>query len=142
MSHFWQCPFFISLLGYSGNGHYCRDIDECESNNGGCSTSPFVQCINIRVSATIRIYIQRYSTSQQFILSSTIAVVLFFRVHQNVQPVRMAIRAMDDFVFAHYQTQLRQQISHQIQTPINCIHDVVQIIFAIHQQYAIKRQQI
>lgn len=54
----------------------------------------------------------------------------------------MAIRAMDGFVFAHYQMQLPQQISHQIQTPINCIHGAVQIIFAIHQQYAIKRQRM
>ncbi|PNF23973.1 hypothetical protein B7P43_G09286 [Cryptotermes secundus] len=35
------CP-----LGYTGNGYYCSDIDECQVNNGGCSLSPLVQCIN------------------------------------------------------------------------------------------------
>ncbi|KAF4524800.1 hypothetical protein B566_EDAN010175 [Ephemera danica] len=35
------CPF-----GYTGNGYYCNDIDECLNNNGGCSTNPMVQCIN------------------------------------------------------------------------------------------------
>lgn len=38
-----------NLKGYTGNGHYCRDVDECETNNGGCSLSPFVPCINTRV---------------------------------------------------------------------------------------------
>ena len=32
--------------GYTGNGLVCRDINECENNNGGCSTSPQVNCIN------------------------------------------------------------------------------------------------
>ncbi|GFG35967.1 hypothetical protein Cfor_02931, partial [Coptotermes formosanus] len=32
--------------GYTGNGFYCSDIDECQMNNGGCSVSPLVQCIN------------------------------------------------------------------------------------------------
>ncbi|XP_065583611.1 tolloid-like protein 1, partial [Artemia franciscana] len=31
---------------YSGNGHYCVDVDECQFNNGGCSQMPLVQCIN------------------------------------------------------------------------------------------------
>ncbi|KAH8276594.1 hypothetical protein KR044_004736, partial [Drosophila immigrans] len=32
--------------GLTGNGVSCRDIDECETNNGGCSLSPKVECIN------------------------------------------------------------------------------------------------
>ncbi|KAH8261248.1 hypothetical protein KR044_005812, partial [Drosophila immigrans] len=33
--------------GYSGDGKYCRDIDECQDgNNGGCSQRPTVSCIN------------------------------------------------------------------------------------------------
>jgi hypothetical protein len=40
----------ISLVaGYTGNGFYCSDIDECQVNNGGCSVSPLVQCINTQV---------------------------------------------------------------------------------------------
>ncbi|KAF4532440.1 hypothetical protein B566_EDAN014445, partial [Ephemera danica] len=35
------CP-----LGYTGNGYFCNDINECLNNNGGCSTNPMVQCIN------------------------------------------------------------------------------------------------
>lgn len=41
-------------LGYSGSGHYCRDINECEINNGGCSVAPRVPCINTRVSFTLK----------------------------------------------------------------------------------------
>ncbi|XP_055914850.1 cubilin homolog [Eupeodes corollae] len=32
--------------GYTGDGVICRDINECETNNGGCSMLPKVQCIN------------------------------------------------------------------------------------------------
>ncbi|XP_060651506.1 cubilin homolog [Drosophila nasuta] len=33
--------------GYTGDGKYCRDIDECrDGNNGGCSQRPTVSCIN------------------------------------------------------------------------------------------------
>ncbi|KAH8420258.1 hypothetical protein KR009_008365, partial [Drosophila setifemur] len=32
--------------GLTGNGVSCRDMDECETNNGGCSLSPKVDCIN------------------------------------------------------------------------------------------------
>ncbi|XP_042234787.1 cubilin-like [Homarus americanus] len=30
--------------GYSGDGHVCRDVDECLLNNGGCS--PYSECFN------------------------------------------------------------------------------------------------
>lgn len=39
--------FFV--IGYTGNGHYCKDVDECQVNNGGCSQLPFVACINTQV---------------------------------------------------------------------------------------------
>ncbi|XP_017012897.2 cubilin homolog [Drosophila takahashii] len=32
--------------GLTGNGISCRDLDECQTNNGGCSLSPKVDCIN------------------------------------------------------------------------------------------------
>ena len=38
-----SCP-----SGYTGNGFYCNDINECMTNNGGCSMSPRVDCINKR----------------------------------------------------------------------------------------------
>ncbi|CAH0395162.1 unnamed protein product [Bemisia tabaci] len=37
--------------GYTGNGHYCNDIDECLVDNGGCSITPFVTCLNLPGSA-------------------------------------------------------------------------------------------
>lgn len=36
--------------GLTGNGVNCRDIDECATQNGGCSMSPKVTCINSYVS--------------------------------------------------------------------------------------------
>uniref|UniRef100_A0A0A1WR72 Cubilin n=1 Tax=Zeugodacus cucurbitae TaxID=28588 RepID=A0A0A1WR72_ZEUCU len=35
------CP-----MGYTGNGLFCADINECSANNGGCSMQPKVSCIN------------------------------------------------------------------------------------------------
>ena len=32
--------------GYQGNGIQCDDINECLTNNGGCSQAPLVDCIN------------------------------------------------------------------------------------------------
>ncbi|XP_017064010.1 cubilin homolog [Drosophila eugracilis] len=32
--------------GLTGNGINCRDLDECQTNNGGCSLNPKVDCIN------------------------------------------------------------------------------------------------
>ncbi|XP_055946470.1 cubilin-like [Argiope bruennichi] len=39
--HCGPCP-----AGYTGSGHTCSDMNECEMNNGGCATQPYVQCIN------------------------------------------------------------------------------------------------
>lgn len=36
----------LVLPGWQGNGYSCQDIDECATNNGGCSTSPMVPCLN------------------------------------------------------------------------------------------------
>lgn len=35
--------------GYSGNGLFCSDINECLIDNGGCSLYPKVHCINTEV---------------------------------------------------------------------------------------------
>jgi len=43
------CISYITVAGYTGNGFYCSDIDECQVNNGGCSVTPLVQCINTHV---------------------------------------------------------------------------------------------
>ena len=40
---------FFFLLGFTGNGYQCDDIDECNQNNGGCSQIPRVQCTNTLV---------------------------------------------------------------------------------------------
>lgn len=42
--HCGSCP-----QGYRGNGFYCTDINECATNNGGCSSNPMVACINTQV---------------------------------------------------------------------------------------------
>jgi hypothetical protein len=59
--HMYMCIFILDMrkqsskyciplvAGYTGNGFYCSDIDECQVNNGGCSVSPLVQCINTQV---------------------------------------------------------------------------------------------
>ena len=39
----WQCT---CLAGYEGDGFYCVDSDECETDNGGCGDSQFTLCIN------------------------------------------------------------------------------------------------
>ena len=45
---------YSKFYSFSGNGFYCSDVDECRINNGGCSLSPFVQCINTQVKGQIR----------------------------------------------------------------------------------------
>lgn len=40
---FWNLP---TLAGWQGNGYSCQDVNECLTNNGGCSTTPAVQCLN------------------------------------------------------------------------------------------------
>lgn len=37
---------FISTAGYTGSGFSCTDINECLTQNGGCSVQPMVACIN------------------------------------------------------------------------------------------------
>ena len=50
-----HCP-----VGWTGNGFYCNDIDECLVNNGGCSQSPRVQCINTQVRRRARRWIRAF----------------------------------------------------------------------------------
>lgn len=45
-----MCNLCLLLLGYSGNGYQCDDINECYQNNGGCSQIPRVECTNTPVS--------------------------------------------------------------------------------------------
>lgn len=85
MRHFYfqcgHCP-----VGWTGNGFYCNDIDECLTNNGGCSQSPRVQCINTQVrrgtSATLHVRV----------LSSR-SLINFFRDRGDAASVRRATRA-------------------------------------------------
>lgn len=41
------CSYYVHYFsGWQGNGYSCQDVDECSTNNGGCSTTPMVQCLN------------------------------------------------------------------------------------------------
>ena len=42
----------VTWKGFTGSGYSCTDIDECLVNNGGCSMSPRVECINTPGSRT------------------------------------------------------------------------------------------
>lgn len=48
--------FCFLFIGFSGNGYYCTDIDECDVNNGGCSINPKVTCINTLVNISKLIF--------------------------------------------------------------------------------------
>ena len=37
---------FLTLVFSKGNGLQCDDINECLTNNGGCSKYPMVTCMN------------------------------------------------------------------------------------------------
>ena len=43
-----ECP-----TGYTGNGQVCLDVNECEMNNGGCSTNPFVKCMHLLILSNV-----------------------------------------------------------------------------------------
>ena len=44
-----RCPATPSVTLWFA-GFFCSDLDECRHTNGGCSTSPRVECVNTRVS--------------------------------------------------------------------------------------------
>lgn len=68
-------------------------MDECELNNGGCSISPFVQCINTGVSELSLIDISINRCNKIGLIN------VFLRVRQSVALVRLDIQAMADIVF-------------------------------------------
>lgn len=78
-----------NVSGYTGNGHYCSDVNECDNNNGGCSTSPSVDCINTRVSAS------KLTVVLKFIVPSTFSC----RVPSVADPVRLGGRETVDIVY-------------------------------------------
>ena len=50
----------LVVTGFTGNGFTCADIDECLVNNGGCSLSPRVECINTFVSFKLTFFLCEY----------------------------------------------------------------------------------
>ena len=60
------CGLLHTFLGYSGNGYSCSDIDECLVDNGGCSRTPYVECVNTQGSHTCGGCPPGYSGSGRF----------------------------------------------------------------------------